>query len=261
MKFATVGDNCIDEYEALGKCYTGGNPVNVAVYLCRLGEEASYTGAVGDDSYGKIVVNALKSKGVDISHVKVLPGNTAITKVELADGERIFKDYDEGVLKDFKLSEDDIDFLCSHDLIISGIWGMIEADLPKLKARGIPIAFDFSDQPEHPIVDQAIDHVTYAFFSSEEEDNPELRDFIKKMHGRGPKLVIVTLGEYGSICYDGTEFYKFGVIQCPVVDTMGAGDSYIAGFLRGIMLGKDIPASMKLGAESSSVTIGYQGAW
>ncbi len=261
MKFATVGDNCIDAYEALGKYYAGGNPVNVAVYLRRLGEEASYTGAVGDDSYGKMVMDGLKSKDVDISHVKVLPGNTAITKVELVDGERVFKDYDEGVLKDFKLSEDDIDFLCGHDLIITGIWGMIEGDLPKLEARGLPIAFDFSDQPTHPIVDHAIGHVAYAFFSSEEEDNPDLREFMKKMHNRGPKLVVVTLGDYGSICYDGTEYYKFGIISCPVVDTMGAGDSYIAGFLRGIMLGEDIPASMMLGAENSSVTIGYQGAW
>ena len=261
MRFATVGDNCIDAYESLGKYYTGGNPVNVAVYLRRLGEEASYTGAVGKDSYGKIVMDTLKSKNVDISHVKVLPGNTAVTKVELADGERIFKDYDEGVLKDFKLSEEDINFLCGHDLIVSGIWGMIENELPALKRRGVPIAFDFSDQPTHPIVDKAIEHVTYAFFSSEEKDNPVLREFVKKIHCRGPELVLVTLGEYGSLCYDGREYYHFGVIPCPVVDTMGAGDSYIAGFLRGIMLGKDIPASMKLGAENSSITIGYQGAW
>ena len=164
MRFATVGDNCIDDYEALGLCYAGGNPVNVAVYLRRLGEEASYTGAVGDDSYGKVILDRLKNKDVDISHVKVLPGKTAITKVELVDGERVFKDYDEGVLQDFKLSAEDIDYLCGHDLIISGIWGMIEDDLPKLKVRGVPIAFDFSDQPTHPIVDKAIDHVTYAFF-------------------------------------------------------------------------------------------------
>jgi len=261
MKFATVGDNCIDDYEALGLCYAGGNPVNVAVYLRRLGEEASYTGAVGDDSYGKVILNGLKSKDVDISHVKVLPGSTAITKIELVNGERVFKDYNEGVLQDFKLSEEDVAFLCEHDMIISGIWGMIENDLPKLKFKGVPIAFDFSDQPNHPIVEKAIDHVTYAFFSSEEDDSPELREFIKKMHARGPKMVIVTLGDYGSICFDGKEYYKFGIISCPVVDTMGAGDSYIAGFLRGIMRGEDIPTSMKMGAENSSITIGYQGAW
>lgn len=261
MKYAAVGDNCIDEYEALGKSYAGGNPVNVAVYLRRLGEEASYTGAVGNDANGKLMIDSLKSKDVDISHVKILPGNTAVTKVELVDGNRVFKDYDEGVLQDFKLSDEDIDFICSHDIIISGIWGMIEDDLPKLKERSVPIAFDFSDQQGHPIVDKAIGYVTYAFFSADEEDNPALRDYMKKMHERGPKAVIVTLGEHGSICYDGEEYYKFGIIPCTVVDTMGAGDSYIAGFLRAVMSGEDIPSSMKSGAENSRVTIGYQGAW
>ena len=46
-----------------------------------------------------------------------------------------------------------------------------------------------------------------------------------------------------------------------VVDTMGAGDSFIAGFLYGLMRGEDIPACMALGAENSSVTLGYAGAW
>lgn len=261
MRFATVGDNCVDAYEALGKYYAGGNPVNVAVYLLRLGEEASYTGAVGDDPNGRMIVDRLQSKGVDTSHVKVLTGKTAVTKVEIVDGNRVFGEYEEGVLADFKLSEEDVNFLCSHDLIISGIWGMIEDDLPKLEARGVPIAFDFSDQPTHPIVDQAIGHVTYAFFSSEEEDNPVLRGFMKRMYDRGPKLVVITLGEYGSLCFDGKDYFHFGIIPGPVVDTMGAGDSYIAGFLRGIMRGESIVTSMRLGAENSSVTIGYQGAW
>lgn len=261
MKFAAVGDNCIDEYTALGKYYAGGNPVNVAVYMHRLGEEVSYTGAVGDDLYGSFMIEQLKSKHIDISHIKIFEGNTAVTKVELVNGERVFKDYKEGVLKNFKLSDEDIDFLCNHDLIITGIWGMIEDELPKLRRRGIPVAFDFSDQLTHPIVDKAIEHVNYAFFSVDEEDNPGLREFLKKMHDRGPDMVVATMGKHGSICFDGNEYYKFGIISCPVVDTMGAGDSYIAGFLRAVMQGKDILESMKLGAENSCITIGYQGAW
>ena len=42
---------------------------------------------------------------------------------------------------------------------------------------------------------------------------------------------------------------------------MGAGDSFIAGFLYGLMRGQEIPACMALGAENSSVTLGYAGAW
>ncbi|RDY33244.1 fructoselysine 6-kinase [Lachnotalea glycerini] len=261
MKFATVGDNCVDVYESLGKYYLGGNPVNVAVYLRRLGEEVSYTGVVGNDKNGELMKEALMEKGVDISHVKTLDGETAITKVEIINGDRVFKDYIEGVLHEFTLSEEDIDFLCSHELVITGIWGMIENDLPKMKERGIPIAFDFSDQPEHPIVEKVMDSVTYAFFSDDRGDTPQLREFMKKMQTKGPKLVLTTLGDKGSICYDGNQFYTQGIIPCEVVDTMGAGDSFIAGFLRAIHKGDGIEESMKQGAQSSYITIGYQGAW
>ena len=138
---------------------------------------------------------------------------------------------------------------------------MIENDLPGIRQRGVPIAFDFSDQPEHPIVDKAIDYVNYAFFSDDRGDTPELRSFMEKMKARGPELVVVTMGDQGSICYDGSRFYKFGILPRKVVDTMGAGDSYIAGFLLARMNGCGIEKCMERGAQSSCVTLGSQGAW
>jgi fructoselysine 6-kinase len=42
---------------------------------------------------------------------------------------------------------------------------------------------------------------------------------------------------------------------------MGAGDSYIAGFLLGLLQGKSIAECMEKGAQSSAETIGYYGAW
>ena len=85
-----------------------------------------------------------------------------------------------------------------------------------------------------------------------------------KLHGRnaeGAKTVIVTRGTKGSIAYDGTSYTEFGIIPCDVVDTMGAGDSFIAGFLYGILQGKSLQESMEQGAKNSSVTLGYSGAW
>lgn len=261
MKIAAVGDNCMDVYENLGKAYPGGNPVNVAVYTVRLGGEASYTGVVGSDKYGKIMIDALNAKGVDTSHLKVLPGNTAITQVELVDGERVFGDYDEGVLAQFKLSDEDIDFLCSQDLVVTGLWGNIENDLYKIKAKGTPVAFDFANKLEDPVIEKAIYHVDYAFFASDDGDTEFIREYMKKMHAKGPKIVTVTLGDKGSIAYDGEKFTTFGIVPCDVKDTMGAGDSYIAGFLRGILQGKELKECMHMGAANSSITLQYNGAW
>lgn len=163
IKVAAVGDNCVDAYDQTGEAFPGGNPVNVAVYTVRLGGEASYTGVVGDDAYGKLMKDSIAKKGVDVSHLKVMPGSTAVTHVEIIDGERILGDYEEGVMAEFKLSEEDIEFLGSHDLVVSGIWGMIENDLEKIKACGTRIAFDFATKYESPVIDIAIPFVDYAF--------------------------------------------------------------------------------------------------
>lgn len=268
VRIAAVGDNCIDYYEQTKEAYAGGNPVNVAVYTVRLGGEASYTGVVGDDAFGSFMKEAISKKGVDISHIKTLPGKTAVTHVSIEDGERILGDYEEGVMADFKLDEADIEFLASYDLVVSGIWGMIEHDLPAIKAKGVKVAFDFATGYDSEVIDIAMPYVDYAFFAwdedekkSDEENEEALRTFLRKMKAKCPGMIVITRGEKGSIAYDGEEFISFGIVPCEVVDTMGAGDSFIAGFLTGILRGYSIRECMETGAKNSSVTLGYSGAW
>lgn len=278
VRIAAVGDNCIDSYDQTGEAYAGGNPVNVAVYTVRLGGEASYTGVVGDDDFGAFMKKSIARKGVDVSHLKTLPGNTAITHVEIVDGERILGDYDEGVMADFKLTTEDIDFLASYDLVVTGIWGMIEHDLPAIREKGVKIAFDFATCYDSEIIDIAMPYVDYAFFawddeidddSNDESSNEnermkkeeQLRDFMKAMKAKGCGMIIVTRGEKGSLAYDGETFTPAGIVPCNVVDTMGAGDSFIAGFLTGTLKGLPLYECMMLGANNSSVTLGYSGAW
>ena len=116
MRLAAVGSNCIDYYNNIdgGKAFPGGGPVNMAVYTLRLGGEAAYIGPVGDDVYGQIMIETIKAKGVDTSHLRVEKGKTAVTQVELIDGERVFGDYDEGVLEKYKFTDEDIDYINVH---------------------------------------------------------------------------------------------------------------------------------------------------
>ena len=74
IKIACVGDNCVDFYDNTNEAFPGGNPVNVAVYVRRLGGESAYLGAVGTDDHGRLMLDALSGKGVDVSHVQVLEG-------------------------------------------------------------------------------------------------------------------------------------------------------------------------------------------
>ena len=114
IKLAAVGDNCMDVYDRTGEAYPGGNPVNVAVYTLRLGGNASYTGVVGTDQYGSLMRAAVASKGVDVSHLKTAPGATAVSHVEIANGNRVFGDYEEGVMAGFRLTPEDIDYVNAH---------------------------------------------------------------------------------------------------------------------------------------------------
>lgn len=251
----------MDVYDKENKAFPGGNPVNVAVYVARLGGEPAYIGPVGTDAYGAQMMDAIASKGVDISHMKVQEGATAVTHVEIVDGDRVLGDYDEGVMAGFRLTDADLSFISGYDMLVTGLWGMIENDLPEIQKRGVPVAFDFADRPDSPIVEKTIGYVDYAFVSMGDADDETVRQLMRRMKARGPRVVVVTRGSKGSVAYDGQKFYTYGIVPCEVVDTMGAGDSFIAGFLYAICEGKNIQEAMAAGAVNSSITIGYEGAW
>lgn len=260
-KIATVGDNCMDVYENTGKAYPGGNPVNVAVYFTRMGGQASYTGIVGDDEYGVRMREAIAVKGVDVSHVRTEPGKTAVTHVELIDGERVMGDYEEGVMADFSLRQEDIDFLGGQDIVVSALWGESQRYFREIRERGALIAYDAATRPMDPAAQEAIPYVDYFFFSVEDGDTPENRELMMQLYEQGPELIVMTMGSEGSLAYDGEDFTHCGIVPCDVVDTMGAGDSYIAGFLMGVCRGENLYACMQLGALNAAETIAYNGAW
>ena len=104
------------------------------------------------------------------------------------------------------------------------------------------------------MVEETIGYVDYAFFSFEEADL-SVREFLKKRVSQGPKVAVVTLGDKGSIVYDGKQFYEFGIFPATVVNTVGAGDSFMAGFMYGIMTGREIPRCQELGAKIAARVI------
>lgn len=63
------------------------------------------------------------------------------------------------------------------------------------------------------------------------------------------------MGELGSICYDGQTLYEYGIVPTEVVNTVGAGDSYIAGFTYGLLNDWDVPACMESGATLASSVV------
>lgn len=262
MKVAEIGDNCIDLYERLGKKYPTGNVVDTGVNLKKLGIDVSIISTTGTDENGKWMIESLKKEGLDISHLKVKEGTTAITYMDMEGNERIHGDYVEGVLESIEFDEEDVRFACTHDLVHSAFWGKAEKVLPEIAASNTPIAFDYADRLDAPLVEETLPYVSYGFFSYHSGRDSYIEDYLKDKVNRGMKIAIATFGEKGSLAYDKDGFHEGHVVKAEkVVNTIGAGDSFIAGFLYGILNKRSVEECLQRGAEVASQVVAVFEPW
>lgn len=259
MEFTAIGDNCIDYYVQSNMKYAGGNAVNVAVYMKELSGQAAYFGVVGNDENGSIIIDALQAKGVETSSIRMAEGKTAVTEVRLVNGDRVLGNYDEGVLADFSITPEELEAIKRYRFIHTAVWGKCEKYLEELHRNSI-ISYDFADKHEIDFLTGICKHIDYGFISYTKDDD-FIRTILKKMCDQQVKVAVATLGENGSIAYDGTAFYSCGINQVEVIDTLGAGDSFIAGFMYGISQNLSIAEALQAGTDRASKTIQYFGAW
>ncbi len=272
MRAAMIGDNCIDFYreyiDSDNKIhrniqYVTGNVVDTGVNLQLFGYSISLLSTVGNDSNGKLVKEFLSSRNIDISHLKTANGLTAITYMTLNKNDRVHGDYIEGVLKHIEFDETDIAFAASHDLVHSALWGNAEEAISQIKNYGNPIiSFDYADELNSPVINRTIDYVDYGFFSYHKARDEFIESYLVDKVNRGMKVAVATFGSKGSLAYDGYSF-----TYCPitpikkVVNTVGAGDSYISGFLASILEHKSIRESMEIGSKIAAEIVQVFNPW
>jgi fructoselysine 6-kinase len=262
MKAAMIGDNCIDVYPRLGKKYPTGNAVDTGVNLQKLGIPTAIISTTGDDENGQWMISTLKSYGLDLSHFKTGMGSTAITYMDMNGLDRVHGDYVEGVLEQIIFDENDIAFASEHDLVHTAFWGKAESVLPEIKKRGKTIiSFDYADRLDAPLVEQTLPFVDYGFFSYKKGRGAFIEEYLKDKVKRGMKTAVATLGEKGSLACDGKAFIAGRVFPAKVVNTIGAGDSYIAGFLWGVLTGLSLEKAMEQGARVAAEVVSVFGPW
>lgn len=254
MKIVAVGFTCVDVYEHLNRCYPTGNGVDFAIHMRRFGEETSIVSVVGNDEFGKLMADALKKENIDYSHLHVAEGSTTVIKMNLDGNDRVHGEEIEGVMANFALTDHDIAFIAEHDYVHTDLFGKVLGSLPLFKENGNSIIFDFSTFLTNPDVEQILPHVDYAFFSYQKHDS-YIVDYMKWAKRLGPQVVTVTLGENGSIAYDGEHFYTEGIMPVEVVNTVGAGDSFIAGFMYGVIHNKTVQDCLKSGTKSAAEVV------
>lgn len=255
MKFSAVGFTCIDVYKNLDFRYPTGNGIDLMFNLIDMLPEleASVVTAVGDDSNGKLLLDACKRRNVDTAHVSVVPGGmTAEIQMLLNGKDRVHHKADKGVMIPYCPTGEDMDFIRTQDCIHTDLsWSVVDL-LHDMRKEGTKIYFDFSKRYQHPDVDKVLKNIDYGIFSFDEE-NEEVRELLRHGCGLGAKVLLATFGEKGSLAYDGSDFYRQACVPTKnLVNTVGAGDSFGCGFMSVILKGGSIPEAMRKGAEKSS---------
>lgn len=265
MKIITIGDNVVDCYVNDNVYYPGGQAVNVAVNCKRNGiEEVNYIGIFGDDDRANYIQECLKEEGVLTQRCRKVYAHTAQPKVTIdKSGERIFisgpRDSAQHIFA-IQLTREDMELIRQYDVCHTTNNSHLEHELPEL-SKVIPIGFDFSENFDETYLNKVCPFITYGFFSGAELSEIEIVQLIQKVHKLGTKVVGVTRGAKGAVFSDGIDVYRQPIVEVKVIDTMGAGDSFIAGFLSNYPQSKNMKQALQYAAERSALTCTEHGGF
>lgn len=262
LELATVGDNCIDRYgPPVGRAFVGGNAVNVAVHLARLGHRPAYFGAVADDADGHRIRACLAGEGVDVTGLRTLPGLTAFTDIAFgARGERIFVHEEFGTCRGYRPEEADMAQLLRMRHVHLG-WLDDRGDLKRrLAAAGVSVSQDVSVNADPENLSPAGLAIAFASAPGDEEGAAEA--LLRALLAAGARLAVVMRGARGSIASDGRTVAETGIVPvAEVVDSTGAGDTFIAAFLDAHLSGASLQGSLEAGRDRAAGTLGHLGGF
>jgi 2-dehydro-3-deoxygluconokinase len=249
----------------------GGTESNVAIALARLGIEVGWFSRVGDDELGRFIVHNVRGEGVDTSRVIVDPGApTGLYLKEIsAVGETTVYYYRSGsAASRMRPADLDSEYLTSARwLHVTGITPALSEDcrntvehaIELARAAGLEVSFDPNMRLKLWTVEQAretmfplIRRSTILLGGMEElslllqVDTPEAAaDWALE---QGLSIAVIKLGADGALVATPTERRTIPPFTIPrVVDTVGAGDGFDAGFMAGRLLGRDPWQSAELG--------------
>ncbi len=255
LRFATVGDNCIDRYLSLKQAAVGGNAVNVAVQLVLEGERCSYFGAVGRDEAGRWTRKALAAHGVGLEHLQELGAATAYTDIDVdAAGERFIAFEYFGATALYRPSAADVSALATMDHVHIGWLHAADGLRAALAGMGVTLSQDVAVNPDANGVDIG--------FESVGASEPLAQAALARLQAAGCQVAVVTCGAMGSMAWDGGDVVMTGIRELPLVaDTTGAGDTFIAGFLARWKRGFALADCLIAGREAAARTCGHVGGF
>ncbi len=233
--------------------HCGGGPFNTARALARLGQRVEFLGCVSDDGFGVRLRKALTDDGVGVDSLvdTRLPTTLALAALG-SDGAADYRFYTEGTAAAALTATDALAALPDTlDALVGGSFGLMleplsDAILAVLETDAAAAALTVLDPNVRPslIPDRSVytERLQRALrrtdvLKASAEDlawiEPELgpEAASRKLLRAGPAVALVTLGADGALVVSGDDAVPVSSPPVEVVDTIGAGDAFTAGFL------------------------------
>lgn len=257
----------------------GGGAVNTAIAMARLGLRTAIICETGDDDAACRICAALQESGVDTSMVVRNPHISTGYSVIITgfDGDRTVLVH-RGASTDLSRREIDWERVAQTRWIYLGsmvgasaqLWDDIAAFATEKKVR---LAINpGSAQYERGLSGMApVLAVTDVIFVNRAEayrladvelkrGDQDEREAMRRLHGAGCKLVVMTAGRYGAHAFDGQQFYFCPAREVKVVSNLGAGDAFASACLAALHRGVGIETALCAGSLNAAGVVAHMGA-
>lgn len=257
----------------------GGGAFNTVINLANLGLKTAIKAQVGDDSWGKEILQHLKKKKINTSLVDVQnsghTGNSMIINVG-QHNEHVAFLY-RGANHIMKVSAKDLQKVKTKWIYLTSMTGSlakknINEIFSYIKENRVQISWNPGNEQlswGYSGLKKYLKSVTIFNVNKDEAielalsagyKTTKIKELLKIIKNWGPKIVIITDGPKGASAYDGNKIYAVKALPIKGINTTGAGDSFGSTFVAGYMKGKGVDFSLRAAIINSNYVIQKIGA-
>ncbi|MDD3267399.1 MAG: carbohydrate kinase [Burkholderiales bacterium] len=263
MKILAIGELL---WDIMGdKAYIGGAPFNLASHASQLGMESYLVSAVGNDFLGKGIASCLESHNINSEFVNVVDYPTGAVNVTLGDnGIPTYTIHENVAWDNLSLSEAQFssllnkewDVVCFGSLAQRNLsnFNLLKNILEKINCKHI--FFDINLRQNYysfEVLDYLLHRSSIVKINDEEalflnrylfDCDGTLKDFANRaMNKYNLNIMCITKGKDGAEIYHNNHIYDISGVKIKVADTVGAGDSFCAGFLKAFLSGQSLQSA------------------
>lgn len=249
------------------RMFFGGKGINVSIVLAELGIHSTALGFTAGFT-GKAIEDGLSEMGIDTDFVRLSNGNSRIN-VKINSGVETEINGQGPNIDNIALDKlfQKLDKIQDGDTLV--LAGSIPKTLPsdiyeiimsKLSDKKIKVIVDASGDlllnvlKYRPYLIKPNSHELSELFNVELTSDNDIIKYAKKLKEMGAENVLVSMAENGALLLDSEgNIHKFGVCKGTVINSVGAGDSMLAGFIAGSANG-DLEYALKLGTACGGAT-------